>query len=369
MLSECDVAVIGGGIFGAEIALAAASLGLSVQIFETKKTLMSGASKNNQNRLHLGFHYPRDLETGRQSLKGFYSFKEKYAECITGQFDNAYFIASEGSFTKPDEYLKFCDELGVRYRQVPPREFPVEIRGVDLGILCEEEVYDAELIRSFVKRALDQSNVTIVPNTRIDKAEHVEGGIKVFDEYGNEMLSKIVINATYSDINRITESLGYTVNENQYEYTAVPIISLDIPPVGVTVMDGPFFTLLPYGKSGNYLLYGVKQSVVQSTTTAQMPAEWHYPETAPFNNLNPVEYFSKIQDAFSSFMPIISDAKNIGFLQGPRMVLAGRDDTDARPSVTNIFDDKYITVFSGKIDHSIWVADEIKVFLRNKFML
>ena len=113
MSSKYEVAVIGGGIFGAEVALAAASLGLSVKIFEAKDSIMAGASKNNQNRLHLGFHYPRDLETGRQSIRGFYDFKEKYHDCVMGQFDNAYFIASEGSLTSPENYLKFCNDLGL----------------------------------------------------------------------------------------------------------------------------------------------------------------------------------------------------------------------------------------------------------------
>ena len=30
-----------------------------------------GASKNNQNRLHLGFHYPRDIKTVYQCIDGF----------------------------------------------------------------------------------------------------------------------------------------------------------------------------------------------------------------------------------------------------------------------------------------------------------
>ena len=120
MVSYVDVAIIGGGIFGAETALSAASLGLKVKVFEAKDTIMSGASKNNQNRLHLGFHYPRDIETGRQSIRGFYAFKEKYEDCVTGQFDNAYFIASKGSLTRPEKYLKFCKELEVIYREIKP---------------------------------------------------------------------------------------------------------------------------------------------------------------------------------------------------------------------------------------------------------
>lgn len=369
MSSKCDVSVIGAGIFGVEVALAAASLGLSVKIFEAKDSVMEGASKNNQNRLHLGFHYPRDIETGRQSIRGFYAFKEKYHDCVMGQFENAYFIASEGSLTSPEDYLKFCNDLGLSYKEIASQNFPVEINGVDTGILCEEVVYDSKLIKLSVLHALEQSNVSIALKTSIQDAQFDQGSINLIDHHGHVTSSKVVINATYSDINRLTQKLGYDISENQYEYTAVPIIELDIPPIGVTIMDGPFFTLLPYGQSGKYLLYGVNNSVIRRVTSKQMPKNWHKPETAPFSSLDQCLFFEDMKAAVTSFMPIINQAKLSGFLEGPRMVLAKKDDTDARPSVVNIFEDRYMTIFSGKIDHSIWVADEIKRFLTKKFML
>jgi len=50
------------------------------------------------------------------------------------------------------------------------------------------------------------------------------------------------------------------------------------------------------------------------------------------------------------------------------MVLPRRDDSDERPSLitdTNY----YIEVFSGKIDHSIWIAEEISKGLKKKFKI
>ena len=50
------------------------------------------------------------------------------------------------------------------------------------------------------------------------------------------------------------------------------------------------------------------------------------------------------------------------------MVFSGKDSTDERPSVINILDnDGFIAVFSGKIDHSIWVADHVaEIIINNK---
>ena len=116
--SHIDVAVIGCGIFGAEIALRVKALGLSVNVYEAKNDIQSGASANNQNRLHLGFHYPRDLETVRQSIRGFDAFKRKYSQCIQEDFLNAYFIANTKSLTTPGDYLKFCELLGTPYQTI-----------------------------------------------------------------------------------------------------------------------------------------------------------------------------------------------------------------------------------------------------------
>ena len=57
--------------------------------------LLIGASKNNQNRLHLGFHYPRDIKTGYQCIEGFDTFSKKYKMAIFKDFKNAYFISEK----------------------------------------------------------------------------------------------------------------------------------------------------------------------------------------------------------------------------------------------------------------------------------
>ena len=64
-----------------------------------KEDIFLGASGYNQNRLHLGFHYPRDLKTAKQSLKGFNKFKNSFKECINENFVSYYYIAKKDSLT------------------------------------------------------------------------------------------------------------------------------------------------------------------------------------------------------------------------------------------------------------------------------
>ena len=65
------------------------------------------------------------------------------------------------------------------------------------------------------------------------------------------------------------------------------------------------------------------------------------------------------------FIPAIAETRLAGFLEGPRMVMAYHDEDDARPSLINKDNgDRYITIFSGKVDHSLRVAGDVTSILR-----
>jgi glycine/D-amino acid oxidase-like deaminating enzyme len=365
--THIDVAIVGCGIFGAEIAIRVKSLGLSVSVYEAKSDILSGASANNQNRLHLGFHYPRDLETGRQSIRGFDAFKNKYSECIQDGFLNAYFISNTKSLTTPSGYLKFCELLGAPYQRFSLDDFPLKVLGASTGILCNEVVYDCSILRHLIWQALRRDHVQVELNKRVIKIKKSEGKYRLEFENGPPVIADTVINASYSDINRLTAQLAHTVTERLYEYTAVPIIQMDIPRVGVTIMDGPFMTLLPYGRSDNFLLYNVEHSIIAKNVATQIDPNWLTPEMAPFSRINKHQFFEKMISLCSEFIPALENAKIKGFLEGPRMVLAHRDDTDTRPSMVTNYDDSYYTVMAGKIDHCMWVAEELSLKLRDQF--
>ena len=82
------IAVIGCGIFGAMIALKLQEEGHEVSIYERLSEPLLGASFNNQNRLHLGFHYPRDINTAKQCIKGFDDFLSTFPECLNSLYIN-----------------------------------------------------------------------------------------------------------------------------------------------------------------------------------------------------------------------------------------------------------------------------------------
>lgn len=352
------VAVIGSGIFGATIALKLQGEGHQVTVFERLPAPLGGASYNNQNRLHLGYHYPRDMETARQCIKGFDAFKKTFPECIVSGFPNAYFVASEGSKTTPEDYMTFCDALGLEHEMIALDTFEPHVQGVALGLLTQEVVYDSALLGKHIARQLHDAATDVQFNTEVTNIEPRGDQLVLTTSAGTESFDAVV-NATYASISRLAGALGLPLVERQYEYTAVPIIETPFAQTGVTIMDGSFMTVLPFGNSGNHLLYHVDHTVIDRAVSTHLDRSWLDQATSPFSRIDAQGLFEKMRDATSRFVPALKDARLKGFLHGPRMVLARRDDTDARPSIIDQPLPGYISVFSGKIDHCMWVADEV----------
>ncbi len=363
MSKEFSIAVVGCGIFGAMTALCLARQGASVTVFERHDAPLRGASFNNQNRLHLGFHYPRDDETARQCIRGFQRFRDEFAACILDGFTNAYFIASQGSFVTAEQYILFCQRMGLRFEQVDPAAFKPAVQEVDLGVVCDEVVYDCGVLRTLVMQKLGLVGIAPRFNSEVSGIERAGARFILNVDGQSEGPFDAVVNCTYADINRLTQQLGYPVPERQYEYTMVPIIKWDQSAVGITIMDGPFMTVLPFGQTGNFLLYHVGHTVVERVIAHQMPKGWFDLSKAPSSRVDGQALFERMRETCSAFVPALQSAQLVGFLQGPRVVLANRDSTDARPSIVQQYEKGYLSVFTGKIDHCVWVADEIAALL------
>lgn len=356
-MSKLKVAVIGCGIFGALAALKLSHAGRDVTIFEAKKIILSGASYNNQNRLHLGYHYPRDLDTAIQCRNGFDDFVREFPGAVRRDFLDAYFIASSGSLTSPNAYLDHLNKVGLVY--VPAgKEFPVNVFNTLLGCYSEEAVYDHQSLKDNISNRLLRSTVNVRTNTSIISIKRKKGSIKLADNHGNDYEFDAVVNCTYADIGRLTQELGYEVKPVKFEYTLVPIVWWPQFPVGITVMDGPFFSILPFGHSARFLLYGVTDAVIKEEQQPIMNMDWVNGSVTVSPKIV-TQVFSRICKIVDEFVPSFVDARLVGYLSGPRMVLAGAEYTDARPSIVEAYDKNYITVFSGKIDHSISVADKV----------
>jgi len=88
------ITIIGAGWYGCYLGAQLEHLGVEYQIFESESEIFQGSSSYNQNRLHLGFHYPRDHMTRKTSRYGFNRFISEYPDICKPIEKNLYAIHS-----------------------------------------------------------------------------------------------------------------------------------------------------------------------------------------------------------------------------------------------------------------------------------
>ena len=81
-LDKYDCIIIGGGFFGAYIALQLKEKYNSILVLEQESDLLLHASLNNQARVHNGYHYPRSLSTAVSSSRHFKTFCNEFKSAI-----------------------------------------------------------------------------------------------------------------------------------------------------------------------------------------------------------------------------------------------------------------------------------------------
>ena len=364
-MKKSNVAIVGCGIFGAMTAIRLAESGISVTIFDSNSRPLQGASLNNQNRLHLGFHYPRDDETASQCIKGFDEFRSEFSDCILDNFDNAYFIAAEGSLTSPDEYLKFCRKHQLDFKQIDPNLFNPIVKNVDLGITTKEVVYDSVILEELITKKFKFLKILPRFNSEVTSISKKGDVFSLEINKSNQDNYDAVVNCTYANLNQLKFQIGQETKNFQYEYTIVPIVDWFRPPVGITIMDGPFMTVLPFGKSKNFLLYHVDHTVIERKIATQMPLKWRTKETSPSIYTDKKRVFKDIIESFCEFVPAVKESKLRGFLETTRVVQPFKEETDARPSIIEKIDDGFLSVFTAKIDHCMWVSKEISLDIKD----
>lgn len=143
-----NIAVIGGGVFGILSALEIAKKGYEVHIFEKNKDILLEASLVNQCRIHMGYHYPRDKETARATLNAKDLFCKTFPEAVVKKnFENYYCLAKEGSRVSPNEYIEFCNDIGLPVNVGWPGKIDISKDKINFCLRVPEKIFDNNTIK------------------------------------------------------------------------------------------------------------------------------------------------------------------------------------------------------------------------------
>ena len=259
-----DRIIIGAGLYGLYAADICGKRGEKVLVLEKDASAFGRATYVNQARVHMGYHYPRSLSTATRSAGYFRRFCEDYGFCIHKGFTQVYATSSRFSWTDAPQFVSFCEAAGIPCEEVHVSKY-FNPDMCDGAFVTEEYTYDAiELRDHYLEVIGGLDNVSIIYDADITDIFCNEADkcfeITLADGTGYE--GGFLLNATYASSNQIIRMVrGIDPLPFDIKYELCEIILTDpcekLKDTGITVMDGPFFSIMPFGHTGMHSLTAV----------------------------------------------------------------------------------------------------------------
>lgn len=261
MVSErFDKVIIGAGLYGLYAALFSCERGQKVVVLECDPASFKRATFINQARIHQGYHYPRSISTAMKSAGYFERFNKDYGFCINREFEQIYATSSRYSWSDGKQFKDFCRAANIPCEELHPENY-FKIGMCDGVFRTREYTYDAIILRDYlIDRLSGHSNfVKIEYGAQINRIEKDSDSYIVHTSNKGSFKSGFVLNATYAGTNQILDLVGFEKFGIKYELCEIILCEVNdrLKDKGFTVMDGPFFSIMPFGKTGYHSLTSV----------------------------------------------------------------------------------------------------------------
>ncbi len=350
-----DAIVIGGGFYGAAIAIYLKThRGFAkVLLLESESDLLLRASYNNQARVHNGYHYPRSFTTAFRSRVNLPRFVKDYPQAVKRDFTKLYAIARRNSKVTARQFERFCHEIGAKLEQASESHKKLfEPRLIEEVFLVEEYAFDAHKLAEWARRELEECGVEVRLNTHVQRIDKAQNALLLECESNNpEGLSgRYVFNCTYGGLNQFAGDFPGTQIKLKHEIAEMALMQAppELADLGITVMDGAFFSMMPFPDRGLHTLSHVRYTPHLSwLDRADVDP---YQKLASYPCETRVERM--VRDA-ERYLPAIAKAKYVESLFEVKTVLVKNEGDDGRPilferhaSLPNCY-----SILGGKIDN------------------
>jgi glycine/D-amino acid oxidase-like deaminating enzyme len=362
--------VIGGGVYGCYLALKLVEIEADARVLlvERENDILLRASYNNQARIHNGYHYPRSLLTALRSRINFPRFNQEFSECVVKNFAKVYAIGKQRSNVTSSQFYQFCRRIGAPIQPAPEhltKWFNQDL--IEQVFLVTEYAFDACKLRKSLKERLLESDVRMVLNAEAIEVMSQQQGTRkarlrllVKNVETNEKQtfgSRYIYNCTYANLNSLLARSGLAKLYLRHEATEIALLRVPefLANMGVTVMCGPFFSLMPFPAKGLLSLSHV--SYTPHYEWAEIPSDNAFAQHSPKFPLTSNSE-RMVQDAMR-YLPVLSGCSYVESLWEVKTILPQSDESDSRPILfkEDSATPGFISILGSKIDN-IFDLDE-----------
>ncbi|WP_187431077.1 hypothetical protein ROLI_046050 (plasmid) [Roseobacter fucihabitans] len=349
---EADIVIVGGGFFGCCLALFLRSVVARVVVIEAAPDIMSRASRVNQARVHTGYHYPRNMLTAVKSMVLHKRFMRDFPEAIITDLCSLYAVAHRNSKVSEQRFFRMFHEIGADITPASPGDQalfdPNQVAGV---YECSEYAFDYAILQRQLMSRMDALGMDLRLNTTVQNVSEESQTCVVTLSDGREIRAGTVFNVTYAHVNQVLCEDAFMSVPLKHEIAEIVLVEPpeELTGKAVTLMDGPFFSMLPYPARDLYSLTHVRYTPhLNWRETPGTPP--------PYDILKNYDGDSKaplmIADA-KRYMPCLAGLKVKDTLFDVKTVLVKNERDDGRPILFHRAqgDSRVISVLGGKIDN------------------
>ncbi|GAA1701463.1 hypothetical protein GCM10009792_22170 [Microcella alkalica] len=205
--------------------------------------------------------------------------------------------------------------------------------------------------------------VEIMASNEVFRVEPGSPRMRVIARQGS-YASERVVNATYAGINRVLAQSQRPAIDVQHELAEMALIELPDPlrDVAVTVMDGPFFSLMPFPSSGLHTLSHVRYTphARWRDRTGEQPSDPY----ASLQGSARASMFPAMAADAARYMPLLRKTKHVDSIWEIKTVLVASEHNDSRPIMFRKDPELrgLVSVLGGKIDNIFDVLTEVEIF-------
>lgn len=346
-----DAVVVGAGFFGIRVGLILAAHKIKTLIIEKNSAAFTRSSLKNQARIHNGYHYPRNYPTASSSHRNYSKFIQEYQACIYDDFQNIYAIASN-SYTNAYQFKSFCDRLGL-----PSREASRDIRGlfnqdmIEQVFVTDEKVFNTNKLREKLINDLNSASDYLTLATGAELCKIHEDN----DTYLLEILdqpsikTKQIFNVSYAGINHVLKSSNFELIDLKLEIAEICLVDVpnQLKHLGITVMDGPFFSLMPFPAGSCHSLSHVRYTPHN---------EWRELENCfdPYkylSNLTTTTNYIYMQKDAVRYVPVMDSLEYKDSFRTIKAITCRNETDDGRPIVFKKHKNNFYSILGTKFDN------------------
>lgn len=358
-MTQYNAIIIGGGFYGCAIAIYLSGIKnfKKILIIEQESKLMQRASYTNQARVHNGYHYPRSFTTAYRSRVNLPKFVNAWPECIVDTFIKLYAIPRLGSKVTAKQFSRFCKEIGAEISNAADsHKLLFNNRRIESVYQVKEYAFNATILAKNCLDELNKKNIAINFNETVTQFADINGDCRVITDK-SEYSSNYVFNCTYAGIAHIAGFPATGANIKQ-EITEMALVKMpeNLQNIGVTIMDGPFFSAMPFPSKHLHSLSHVRYTPHMSWQDAS--------DISPYKQLSVYRKETRVDRMLRDacrYMPSLESCQYKESLYEVKTILKNNEIDDGRPILYVRHKDapSCFSILGGKIDNIFDVYERL----------